>query len=81
MEGKTKPCLRFAEDELTDPRLEKPIRKADRAAAKADTGNCRKFFFCICMRLKIWTQHGGSDRITSNLADEKNAAKIGWKPK
>ena len=34
MEGKTKPCLRFAEDELTDPRLEKPIRKAEKAAVK-----------------------------------------------
>lgn len=41
MEGKTKPCLRFAEDELTDPRLEKPIRKAEKAAVKLEKAQGR----------------------------------------
>ena len=30
------PRLHFTDEELSDPALEKPIRKADKAAAKAD---------------------------------------------
>ena len=30
------PRLHFTDEERSDPALEKPIRKADRAAAKAD---------------------------------------------
>ena len=31
------PRLRFTDEERADPALEKPIRKVDRAAVKADT--------------------------------------------
>ena len=35
------PRLRFTEEERSDPALEKPIRKADRAAAKADKAQAK----------------------------------------
>ena len=35
------PRLRFTEEERADPALEKPIRKADKAAAKADQAQAK----------------------------------------
>ncbi len=35
------PCLHFTDEERADPALEKPIRKADRAAAKADKAQAK----------------------------------------
>ena len=35
------PRLRFTEEERADPALEKPIRKADKAAAKADKAQAK----------------------------------------
>ena len=35
------PRLRFTEEERADPALEKPIRKADKAAAKADRAQAK----------------------------------------
>ena len=35
------PCLHFTDEERSDPALEKPIRKADRAAAKADRAQAK----------------------------------------
>lgn len=35
------PRLRFTDEERADPALEKPIRKADRAAAKADKAQAK----------------------------------------
>ena len=35
------PRLRFTDEERSDPALEKPIRKADRAAAKADRAQAK----------------------------------------
>ena len=35
------PRLRFTDEERSDPALEKPIRKADKAAAKADKAQAK----------------------------------------
>ena len=35
------PRLRFTDEERADPALEKPIRKADKAAAKADKAQAK----------------------------------------
>ncbi len=35
------PHLRFTDEERADPALEKPIRKADKAAAKADKAQAK----------------------------------------
>ena len=35
------PRLRFTDEERADPTLEKPIRKADKAAAKADQAQAK----------------------------------------
>ena len=35
------PCLRFTEEERADPALEKPIRKAEKAAVKADKAQAK----------------------------------------
>lgn len=35
------PRLRFTDEERSDPALEKPIRKADRAAVKADRAQAK----------------------------------------
>ena len=35
------PRLHFTDEERADPALEKPIRKADRAAAKADKAQAK----------------------------------------
>ena len=35
------PRLRFTEEERSDPALEKPIRKAEKAAAKADRAQAK----------------------------------------
>ena len=35
------PRLRFTEEERADPALEKPIRKADKAAAKTDKAQAK----------------------------------------
>ena len=43
------PRLHFTDEERADPALEKPIRKADRAAAKAD----RSLLFYMFSKLMI----------------------------
>ena len=60
------PRLRFTDEERADPALEKPIRKADKAAAKADKAQAK------IPKKKVWqkTVNPETGKVTTKLVLE-----------
>ena len=68
------PRLRFTDEERADPALEKPIRKADKAAAKADKAQAK--IPKKQVRQRRWTRDRQSDHQAGAGGQEEPPSKL-----